>query len=227
MRPQHHEFDQQLQKHAFLQRHYECLPFIGENYKETRLLLIGESHYVPGAEVHCVNREDFYDVSFDDLTEGEYKDWINTRRVFEYRVYDRENLKGFFANPATEMAGVLHPAEPISTDRIIEAMHHYAFMNYFKRPAYDAGQTIKGLTRQDYRYAYDVSRYIMDVLQPTHIIFVSKKAYYAFCASATEDVFAQYSIACVSHPSSAWWNRKRKDGRCAREDFRDFVAEIL
>ena len=206
MRPQYHEFDQQLQKHAFLQRHYECLPFIGENYKETRLLLIGESHYVPGAEMHCVNREDFYDVSFDDLAEGEYKDWINTRHVFEYRVYNRKNLKGFFANPATEMAGVLHPTEPVSTDRIIEAMH---------------------LTRQDYRYAYDVSRYIMDVLQPTHVVFVSKKAYYAFCASATEDVFAQYSIACVSHPSSAWWNRKRKDGRCAREDFRDFVAEIL
>lgn len=71
-------------------------PFIGEEYEKTRLLLIGESHYVPEKDVHCVDRDDFYEVSFDDLEDGEYKGWICTRQVFDYRVYERRDFKIFF-----------------------------------------------------------------------------------------------------------------------------------
>lgn len=228
MYKQYDEFDRKLLENDFMKRHYECLPFIGEKYEGSRLLLIGESHYVPGDEVHCVDREDFYDISFDDLEEGTYKGWIHTRMVFERRVYNQENVKAFFSNPATEIAKIINHTSSVSTNQIIEAIHQYAFMNYFKRPAYDAGQTIEGLTETDYQYAYEISRYIMDVLKPTLIIFLSKKAFYAFRDSDQDGrIRSKYTVKCVSHPSSPWWNRQRKDGRCAREEFYDFVAEIL
>jgi hypothetical protein len=38
-------------------------------------------------------------------------------------------------------------------------------MNYFKRPSYDAGENIMGLSDDDYRYAYDVSKVIIELLQ--------------------------------------------------------------
>lgn len=230
MYKQYNEFDIKLNENDFIKRHYECLPFIGEKYVDSRLLLVGESHYVPDDEVYCVDREDFYDISFDDLAEGKYKDWIHTRKVFERRVYNHDNLKAFFSNPATEIAKIINHTSTsnFSTNQIIEAMHQYAFMNYFKRPSYDAGQTIEGLTETDYQYAYEISRYIIDVLKPTLIIFLSKKAFYAFCDSDKEGrIRSKYTVKCVSHPSCPWWNRQRKDGKCAREDFHNFVAEIL
>ncbi len=228
MRKQYKEFDTDLLKNNFIKIHYECLPFIGEKYSESRLLLIGESHYVPKNEVHCVNREDFYDISFDDLEEGEYKNWINTRSVFEHRVYDRCDFKNFFSNPATEISKIINSSESVSLNQRRSAMHYYAFMNYFKRPSYDTGETIRGLTKKDYKYAYDISCYIIEVLQPTLIIFLSKKAYKAFCLSDQDGrIASKYTVKSVSHPSSSWWNRKRRDQRCAKEDFHDFVKQIF
>ena len=229
MRKQYEEYDSELKKNGFIERHYECLPFIGEKYKKSRLLLIGESHYVPEKEIHCVNRNDFYDVSFDDLSDGDYKTWINTRNVFEYRVYDRGDFKTFFSGPATEIARVIYKTDDLTKDQRIDAMHQYAFMNYFKRPSYDEGKTIKGLTEKDYKYAYDISCYIIDVLKPSLIIFLSKKAYDAFYSSDNEhNLGSKYNIKCVSHPSSCWWNRMRtSDNRCARQDFHDYVETLL
>lgn len=140
-------------------------PFIGEEYEKTRLLLIGESHYVPEKDVHCVDRDDFYEVSFDDLEDGEYKGWICTRQVFDYRVYERRDFKNFFSRTATEIARAAYHKDELSLEERVMAMHKYAFMNYFKRPSYDAGGTIMGLSDDDYRYAYDVSKVIIELLQ--------------------------------------------------------------
>jgi len=228
MRLQYKNFDIELLKNDFIKRHYECLPFIGEKYEDSRLLLIGESHYVPKDEVHCVDIDDFYDVSFDDLAEGKYKNWINTRKVFESRVYDKCDFKGFFSNPATEIAKIINHIENLSQNQRISAMHQYAFMNYFKRPSYDTGKTIDKLTEIDYMYAYDISSCIIEALKPTLIIFLSKKAYCAFCNSDQNGrLKSKYTVKYVSHPSSCWWNRKRKDGRCAKQDFYDYVSAIL
>ncbi len=229
MREQYAEFDAELRKDKFLNRHYECLPFIGEKYKDSRLLLIGESHYVPKekCEVQCVDRKDFYDVAFDELEEGEYKNWINTRFVFERRVYGKEELKGFFINPAAEIAKVLNHTDIVSIDQKIEAMHQYAFMNYFKRPAYEKGKTIKELTDTDNQYAYEISKHIIDVLKPKLIVFISKKAYRAFCELDQGDKpGANHAVQVVSHPSCSWWNRKRTDGGCGREDFHNYIKDF-
>lgn len=228
MHKQYEAFDPELLKNDFLKRHYECLPFIGEKYEESRLLLIGESHYVKSDEVDCVNRRDFYDVPFDDLKEGEYKGWIHTRNVFERRVYNHEDFKAFFYNPATEIAKAIHHTDELSKEQKIEAMHSYAFMNYFKRPAYNAGKTIKGLTDTDKKYAYEISCSIIDVLNPNLIVFMSKKAYNSFFEFDKDSkVGSKYIIKCVSHPCSAWWNRKRKDGKNGKEEFYEYVTEIL
>ena len=226
---QYKSFDAYLLKNDFLKRHYECLPFIGEKYESSRLLLIGESHYVPKKEeeVRCVNRKDFYDVSFDDLGEGDYKGWINTRSVFEYRVYDKGKFETFFSNTATEIAKVVYHTDSVTIDQKINAIHQYAFMNYFKRPSYESGKTIEKLTENDYKIAYDISAYIIEVLKPRLIIFISKKAYSTFCNSDVSNLNSKYKVRSVSHPSSCWWSRKRKDGRCAKEDFFGYVAEIL
>ena len=228
MREQYNKFDGKLLKNDFIKRHYECLPFIGEEYENSRLLLIGESHYVEAKYVNCVNEADYYDISFDDLREGDYKGWINTRSVFEYRVYDRKDFKGFFSNPATEIARIINHTDNPPKDQCIDAMHQYAFINYFKRPSYEQGKTIRGLTETDYKYAYEVSAYIIKVLRPKQIIFISKKSYNAFCDSDQNNVLrSEFPVKYVSHPSSSWWNRKRKDGKCAREDFHEYISEIF
>ncbi len=228
MHKQYRKFDKELIKNDFLRRHYECLPFIGEKYEEHHLLLIGESHYVPTNEIPLVNRNDFYDISFDDLGQGEYRKWINTRYVFESRVYEKVNFKCFFSNPATEIARIINQTSNPSFDQKIAAMHEYAFINYFKRPSYNKGKTITELSCKDYYYAYNISKEIIEILKPNHIIFLSKKAYYAFCdLSKNDEQKQEYTLNCVSHPCSIWWNRKRKDGKSARQDFYDFLSVVL
>ncbi len=228
MREQYRAYDEELLKNDFLHRHTECLPFIGEKYKEIRLLLIGESHYVPKRDICFVNREDYYDCGYDDLDKGDYKTWINTRAVFEYRVYERRDFKNFFSNPATEIARVINHTDNLTKDQRIEAMHNYAFFNYFKRPSYDKGKSIKGLSDIDYNFAYDVSCFMIKILDPQLIVFLSKKAYKAFCESDRDkNLGSHYSIRSVSHPSSAWWNRVRNDGACARDEFYEYVKHCF
>ena len=230
MREQYKKYEKELNKNDFIKKHYECKPFIGEKYDESRLLLIGESHYVPKNEVDYVDIDDYYDIPFDELkgNENKYKCWINTRIVFESRVYDRCDFKNFFSNPATEIAKVVYRTDNPSLDQRIEAMHQYAFINYFKRPSFEEGKTIRKLNETDYKYAYDITSYIINVLNPKLIIFLSKKAYYAFCEYDHDNkIMSKYTVKSVSHPSSHWWNRKRKDGKCAKDDFYSFVSEVL
>jgi len=228
MREQYKAFDCELTKNEFLERHYECLPFIGENYENSRLLLVGESHYVPKKESHFVNRDDFYDISFDELEDGEYKGWINTRYVFENRVYGTGSFDVFFSNTATEIARIMNHTNDLSMEQKRAAMHQYAFINYYKRPSYEQGKTIRQITDKDNKYAYEISRSIINTLEPKLIIFLSKKSYYAFCDSNQDgEIWEKYKIKCVSHPSSIWWNRKRNDGRCAREDFYGYISEYF
>ena len=229
MREQYKKYDIEFANNDFLKRHPECLPFIGEKYDDSRLLLIGESHYIPKKAICYVNRSDFYDISYDDLEDGEYKGWINTRSVFENRVYNRVDFKNFFSNPATEIAKIINNTNSPSKEQRISAMHQYAFINYFKRPAYDRGKTIRGLTDNDYKYAYEITRYIISVLKPKLIIFLSRKAYYAFCDMRKQDdvLIPESMVKSVSHPSCCWWHRKRKDGKCAREDFSNYISAIF
>lgn len=228
MRNQYERYDVELLKNDFINRHYECLPFIGENYERTRLLLIGESHYVKKDEVCFVNKDDFYNSSYDDFEEGDYKVWINTRSVFEGRVYGESSFDTFFSTTATEIARIVNHTDDLSMEQKREAMHQYAFMNYFKRPSYEQGKTIRQLTDLDYKIAYDISSHIIETLIPKLIIFLSKKAYYSFCDYDQDGrIMDKYQIKCVSHPSCPWWNRKRRDGGCAKEDFYNYVREIL
>lgn len=231
MRDQYKKYDVELLKNNFLEKHSECLPFVGELYEKNGLLLIGESHYVHQDDICFVDREDFYDISYDTLENGNhgYKDWINTRNVFESRAYGGYDFKKFFSNPTTEMAKLIYHTNAPSKDQKIASMQYYAFMNYFKRPAYDKGKTIQGLSEKDYQYAYDISKYIIEVLNPKLIIFISKKAYNAFYESDLDsNLRLKYTLKCVSHPSSRWWNRKRKkDERSAKEDFYDYLKEFL
>ncbi len=221
------KYDDELRKNHFMNRHYECLPFIGNKYDESRLLLIGESHYIPKSAVQYVDREDFYKISFDDLPEGEYKDWVNTRSVFEYRANTGVSFKNFFSRTAAEIAKILYHTETPTKEQKMSAMHQYAFINYYKRPSYAEGKTITKITDEDNKYAYDVSCYIIDILKPRLIVFLSKKAYDSFCARDRGALGSRYDIVAVSHPSSPWWYRKRNDGKTAKDDFYGFISAIL
>lgn len=228
MRQLYGKYDDDLQKNEFLKRHCECLPFIGDEYEKSRLLLVGESHYIEEDKIGFVNRDDFYDVSICEIEDGEYKTWFDTRAVFEYRREKPERFESFFSNISNEIAKIAFKTDSPSTDQKRKAMDFYAFMNYFKRPSYDRGKTISGLTESDYEYAYKVSKHIIYTLKPNLIIFLSKKAYDRFCCADKDNMIRnKYDIKSVSHPSSYWWNRKRKDGKCAREDFYDYISNYF
>ena len=221
-----YKYDNRLLENEFLKRHNECLPFIGKNYDDSRLLLVGESHYVEKEDVRYVDRQDYYEISYDDLPEGYYKSYINTRVVFSDRANEHfDKFETFFSNIATEIAVINNQTNDVSLIQKRRAMQQFAFMNYFKRPSYDRGKTIRELLDIDYKIAYGISCYIIDVLKPKLIIFMSKKAYDSFLAADYYgEMRANYKIESVSHPSCAWWNRKRSDGKCAKEDFRNLLS---
>ena len=44
------DYDDELKKIEHYKKHNEMLPYIGKHYKQARILLVGESHYVNNIE---------------------------------------------------------------------------------------------------------------------------------------------------------------------------------
>lgn len=215
----------------FGELHTELLPYIGQEYEETKILLIAESHYVEKATQDQFENTNWYHsplpqapmsddknnpfhIQGNDGAEG----WFDTRQVLvRYMNNDRGKGHTVFSNP-TKVLNELG----IGIEDGDKAFDRFAFMNFFQRPALEKGKSIND-SPIDRKAAKEILSKVIDILQPKAVIFLSKKAYNAF----GEKVYNGIPIYKVCHPTCPWWNRKCKDGKCAKEHFKDILKDIV
>jgi hypothetical protein len=216
-------------------------PFVGTRYADRlrddtgpRLLLIGESHYLPeGAALHhdpdtwyasnerdLLRQQDDWALEHPDDAD-DWRAWIHTAAVV------RNACEQNFANQAhwiwKNAFEVINDAGPRYPEPR-EVAHDIAFLNFFVRPA-RTGASLKGhLSPLDVRLANDVLAHRIAELRPTAIAFISR-----FAAAKCDDRTTEGIPRTVTpHPTSPWWNRASDDyGNLRGRDFLDrFVREI-
>ncbi|SHK73493.1 hypothetical protein SAMN05720764_103166 [Fibrobacter sp. UWH5] len=189
----------------FYQTHPYMKPFVGRNYESAlhkKLLLVGESHYLPAGSTVQRDVDGWYSGS-PTLTEVE-EGWCNTRGT-------REWLSGSYCKT---LNSALKSVAPFAGENAFDEVASY---NYFLRPAEEQGDSIANvLTAKDREYAI---RNFIDVLEATHpdiVIMTSRLV--VNCAEV--DDYPKYfggqlwhytdrmncKYVYVNHPSSPHWN---------------------
>jgi hypothetical protein len=203
-------------------RHFPCMtPWVGPRFRSSdhkRLLVIGESHYLPVSSTTHLNSVEWYSASQSVLTHEECE-WISTARIVESSKDERFRIRahGIYKSIAREVnvAGGGH-------GDFVEAIEDLAFYNYFQRPAaHGASLRVEPL---DCEVASAVFRWILSELEPELIVFTSRKAGWA-CSELLRDL--HIPAQNTPHPTCPWWNKASKayGGRTGRELFRDFLFE--
>ncbi len=191
------KFDNKLLEYENYKRRPIQLPFIGNKYIENEgILFILESHYVCvsffEAQYDTINLSEknpelFYNTIEDgrkikDITKKTngfteaFINHIHTRNVIKERLNkDKKtsNRKSVFE----KLSDLLK--ECYSLKKNETGFENIAVYNYFQRPSYKLGKTIK-LCKKDVEIGYDTLKHIVETIRPKKIIFLSNKAYDSF-----------------------------------------------
>lgn len=215
----HHttEFDTGLDSIEMYQRYPLLKPSVGIHYGDwgPKLLVIGESHYLPeGSTVH-LDPEKWYqgDQSALGIVNKENeRAWMNTRGILKKKNGFRARGHAIYRHleAALHESGI--PKSP-------NAFQYIAYMNGFQRPAVD-GESIKH-SPVDVREAIRTIKEVIQVLRPDQVIFVSSKA--------GNKIGSQLEVPSVSvpHPACPHWNRKDIKGGPGRQRFVQHVMKTV
>jgi len=200
------EYDSQLERIPHYERHPQMMPFVGTDYGKhgPKVLLIGESHYLNLKSTIHLDPEVWYETTTADLD----RDALDDRRREYWATHTRACLtkkgptwkKKSFTIFRNLEAALVEAGYPVADN----TLRYVAFMNGFQRPAVSR-LSIKDTALDRERSAATVQS-VIDVLQPDHVICVSRKAHKA--------LKNQLSITphATPHPASPWWNRASKKG---------------
>jgi hypothetical protein len=162
------EFDKQLKEISHYSKYPVLMPFVGLNYNNVnskRLLLIGESHYLPKNSVVSKDANKWYNSNINDLTSEEI-DYINTRGVTTCK-WDKPGHM-IFRELEKRMSNHIEKYNGRS-------INSCAFMNGFQRPSPENGGSIKKFcTEQDYKISSETINSVINIIEPEFVIFVSK-----------------------------------------------------
>ena len=211
-------------------RHLEkfpcMMPRIGCHYPEPenerpehkRLLVIGESHYLPtGSSLH-LKPNDWYKQTEDSLNEME-KRWVSTEEIITISLKKgfKDSGHGIYRNIALELnnngPGHKNPNQ---------AIEHVAFCNFFLRPAIE-GESLE-VNHEDIVVAQDVLLWIIDEYRPELLAVTSRLA-----GKHAKPILESCGIPSVvtPHPTCAWWNKRAKaepyNNSRGRDLFTDFI----
>lgn len=238
-------YDKELKKIPFYSVHPEYLPFIGDDYKRYRIMIIGESHFIPQTKDDARFDIEYFNNYWWNGTCNElfdrYKAWFNTRSVInDYLSGYRTRSHGIFTNVVKSFSDVVLGE---SIDRITtkesQKFNCFAFMNFFQMPSLYKGEKYwvsleKNASSMDEAIniwnvsvanSSKVLDSVIDVMEPLLVIFVSQSAYYAY-----RDSKSKYSqsriIKHTCHPGCSYWNRKRANGLSGKDDFENMLKEI-
>ncbi len=182
-------------------RRFPCMrPWIGSRYRDARhkrLLVIGESHYLPNESTIHHDPDRWYRSGQDDLSDEEVR-WASTIGNITGRWYRAHRI---YRAIQDEVARILQESGVTPDDF---PLNHIAYCNYFLRPAPVAGGSMEGNVRQqDLEVAEEVLRWFTLHHRPELVIVTSR-----FAGRIAETVLREYRIPCTStpHPGTRWWN---------------------
>jgi hypothetical protein len=193
----------------YVNNHYErypvMKPWVGVNYSSRnhkRLLIVGESHYLPSGSTKAHDLEVWYSGCQDNLNSDE-KGWIFTAGIIQDNLAKNfpNKAHGIFKNSAKAINSVGY-----GYDNPSEAMNDIAFMNFFQRPAESEGGSIHVKPR-DIEISSSIFLDVLKTITPELVVFVSSKAGW-YGKNIVESL--NLPVAITPHPSSQWWNRQAK-----------------
>lgn len=209
------QYDHKLKSIDHFCLHPEMLPYVGLQYDISRLLFVGESHYVSCSEQELPELvfKNWYMVDTSEIFRNlsqeakKYIKWFDTRNVVSnFQFHLRSRAHTMFSNPADVIREIL--GEKFPTDST--AFCCVAFYNYFQRPSTTYGKTIF-VNSEDSRVARDTFLQIADILQPECVIFLSRKAWSDFGKETIADACGKkIPLFRVDHPTSPWWHLRGK-----------------
>lgn len=212
-------YDAQLEAIDHFVLYPSLLPWIGKNYRDanSKLLIIGESHYLKDGSTYHLDPVAWY--AGVDLTNVLEKDinWFRTRGTVSNGIATNWKLKSkaIYRNiaKALETKGIGHGCADGPFGEI-------AYMNYFQRPAQVSGDSIRVAPLDVIRSAEVVAQ-VVSVLKPDLVIFCTSLGWKAAKSAGLDDVLRSRGITVKStvHPSSAWWNRPRRNGKNGLDTF--------
>ena len=213
------DFDSRLQEIAHYTKYPQMLPWIGKNYAAHRILVFGESHYLPCASTLHRSISAWYDgVELDKTEIG----WTKTRGTIGNGIVKKWNDKSKAIYKNIEKA--LYESGAVNGE-LPTAFTEIAFMNFFQRPA-NYKKSIKANSK-DAEMANATSEKVVDIIQPSIVIFTSSKAYkHAKLLRHTLNEKTIEHTKCP-HPGSAWWNRatKKYKNKTGKNNFIAFVKD--
>lgn len=210
-------FDSAFRTIPFYKNHEFMMPFVGDNYESARhkkLLLVGESCYMPNSFNYNVNL--WYDKY---LCLGE--------KLKEYLKYcDLRGARSDRNNKYRQkIDSAIREVIPNTSDNALEEIASY---NYFLRPADNKRKSFK-CTEMDCKESVHIFCKLIEILIPNHVIFTSKLAFdhaetidiFKYLGCYLWDYLAKYHIgySFTYHPSSCWWNRIRHIKTGSSEDY--------
>ena len=211
------KYDERLKELAHYQNYPQMLPFIGEDYdkQNKRLLIISESHYL--SEDSTLDVSKWYEMNEKNLSIDE-KEYTNSRDLL-YKYYTKQtSIYKPVADAILEIG-----FKPVDTSNMFK---YVAWYNFFQRPAEVTGNSIQ-LTELDRKKADETFAHIFEVINPTHIIFISKIAWDS--ADILRHQFKDKPVVFdfTSHPNTSWWNREAKkySNMTGKERFQDFLKK--
>ena len=203
------EFDKDLKTIDHYFRFPAMKPYIGVDYGKngySKILLVGESNYLPKNSMVHKNAEEWYKADQSKLTNDEIN-WIHCRQLLEcnwksnghmiYRELE-SNLKKYF-----------------KTNNDLRAMTNVAYINGFQRPSPETGESIrKFLNKIDYKISSDVLSKVIEIISPDVVIFVSKLTWDRLGWRLKIDKEIIIDFTC--HPGTGgryWHNKNYKNGK--------------
>lgn len=204
-------FEQQLKQLDRYRKMPQMIPWVGSQYGKhfKKVLLIGESHYLEYSSRIQNRVTTWYESSVEDLTSSEVS-MTSTAKIVQ-KNYAHNTI---WANPAR----IIRDVFPNLIRETVNVYDHFAFYNFFQRPAEKQGKGIKH-GKQDREIANDVCSQIINILEPDAIIFLSSTAHYA-CdkGQIPSDVIVDYA----PHPARFWWNKvaKKYGNKSGRDKFK-------
>lgn len=232
----------QLGQIDFFKIHPNLIPFVGEDYDDFKILQIGESHYLN-------QRWDDMKVHVDDFLVDWWKEpcnrlladsvgWVDTRGVLDNFINGKSGSYTIFSNVLRSFCHiVLSEKEPHIVGAAKKKYNYFAFMNFFQMPSLIEG--VKFWDSLDVAHNVNAGQLwdicverssqvldaVVEILDPTMIVFTSISAGEAYAGKYKDDLRVIYT----SHPQAPFsWNKglARFQGKTGQEVFEEALEKF-
>lgn len=203
------QYSEQLAKIEHFQKYPTLIPWVGENYRNTKnkMVILGESHYLPEYSNCHHDPESWYE-GINVLNSKELS-WMNTAGIIKNGI-NRKGWKAKGHRIYTNLSRAMKETKIEEFD-VEQPFNQISYLNYFQRPAEVSGNSIK-VSKLDSRNSADTVKSVIQILKPGMVVFCSSKAgRYAKNAGLWEELM-QMGIKSIRVPHAAmpWWNRASK-----------------